>query len=94
MIRRGFLRIRKFIPSLYYSRRDVYGGGRCCLVGRDVMLTFGIVNRAGGIIILNSTGKIDINNTFEERLRLLETDGLPAVRATLFGENKNRKFKD
>ena len=53
-----------------------------------------IPDRAGGIIILNSTGKIDINNTFEERLRLLETDGLPAVRATLFGENKNRKFKD
>ncbi|KXT06542.1 hypothetical protein AC579_1180 [Pseudocercospora musae] len=51
-------------------------------------------NSAGGIIILNGTGKIDINNTFEERLRLLETDGLPAVRATLFGENKNRKFKD
>jgi len=52
------------------------------------------VNSAGGVIILNSTGKIDINNTFEERLHLLETDGLPAVRATLFGENKNRKFKD
>lgn len=51
-------------------------------------------NSAGGVIILNSTGKIDINNTFEERLHLLETDGLPAVRATLFGENKNRKFKD
>ena len=50
--------------------------------------------RAGGVIILNSTGKIDINNTFEERLHLLETDGLPAVRSTLFGENKNRKFKD
>lgn len=52
------------------------------------------MNSAGGVIILNSTGKIDINNTFEERLHLLETDGLPAVRATLFGENKNRKFKD
>ncbi|CAK4031537.1 V-type proton ATPase subunit E [Lecanosticta acicola] len=49
---------------------------------------------AGGVIILNSTGKIDINNTFEERLHLLEADGLPAVRLTLFGENKNRKFKD
>ncbi|KAK4635189.1 V-type proton ATPase subunit E [Fulvia fulva] len=49
---------------------------------------------AGGIIILNSTGKIDITNTFEERLHLLETDALPAVRATLFGENKNRRFKD
>jgi len=49
---------------------------------------------AGGVIILNSTGKIDINNTFEERLKLLETDALPSVRTTLFGENKNRKFKD
>jgi len=49
---------------------------------------------AGGVIILNSTGKIDVNNTFEERLKLLETDALPSVRTTLFGENKNRKFKD
>jgi V-type H+-transporting ATPase subunit E len=53
-----------------------------------------IPNSAGGVIILNSTGKIDINNTFEERLKLLETDALPSVRTTLFGENKNRKFKD
>jgi V-type H+-transporting ATPase subunit E len=49
---------------------------------------------AGGVILLNGTGKIDINNTFEERLRLLETDGLPTVRALLFGENQNRKFRD
>lgn len=49
---------------------------------------------AGGVIILNGTGKIDVNNTFEERLKLLETEALPTVRATLFGENKNRKFKD
>ncbi|GAB7352541.1 hypothetical protein MBLNU459_g2931t1 [Dothideomycetes sp. NU459] len=49
---------------------------------------------AGGVSILNGTGRIDINNTFEERLRLLETEALPSVRATLFGENKNRKFRD
>ncbi|EMC94439.1 hypothetical protein BAUCODRAFT_149592 [Baudoinia panamericana UAMH 10762] len=49
---------------------------------------------AGGVSILNGTGKIDINNTFDERLKLLETDALPSVRTTLFGENKNRKFKD
>jgi len=49
---------------------------------------------AGGVIILNGTGKIDVNNTFEERLKLLENEALPSVRATLFGENKNRKFKD
>nr|OQO25575.1 hypothetical protein B0A51_07539 [Rachicladosporium sp. CCFEE 5018] len=49
---------------------------------------------AGGVIILNGTGKIDINNTLEERLKLLETDALPSIRTTLFGENENRKFHD
>ncbi|EEQ87183.1 V-ATPase V1 sector subunit E [Blastomyces dermatitidis] len=49
---------------------------------------------AGGVFIIGTAGKIDINNTFEERLRLLEIDALPAVRETLFGKNKNRKFYD
>ncbi|RMY87638.1 hypothetical protein D0862_10642 [Hortaea werneckii] len=49
---------------------------------------------AGGLTIINSTGKIDITNTYEERLKLLETDALPAVRTILFGENQNRKFKN
>ncbi|RMZ85985.1 hypothetical protein DV737_g334, partial [Chaetothyriales sp. CBS 132003] len=49
---------------------------------------------AGGIFLANANGKIEINNTFEERLGLLETDALPQVRATLFGENENRKFHD
>ncbi|KAF2721740.1 putative ATP synthase subunit E [Polychaeton citri CBS 116435] len=49
---------------------------------------------AGGVIITNANGKIDINNTFEERLKLLENDALPVVRTILFGENENRKFKD
>ncbi|KAH7116814.1 ATPase, V1/A1 complex, subunit E [Dendryphion nanum] len=49
---------------------------------------------AGGVIVVGTGGRIDINNTFEERLRLLETDALPAIRVTLFGENVNRKFHD
>lgn len=49
---------------------------------------------AGGVVIFNGTGKIEINNTFEERLKLLETDALPSVRLSLFGENENRRFKD
>jgi V-type H+-transporting ATPase subunit E len=49
---------------------------------------------AGGVSIVGTGGKIDINNTFEERLRLLETDALPAIRVILFGENQNRKFHD
>jgi V-type H+-transporting ATPase subunit E len=51
-------------------------------------------DRAGGVMIFNGTGKIEINNTFEERLKLLETDALPSVRLSLFGGNENRRFKD
>ena len=50
--------------------------------------------RAGGVIILGGGGRIEINNTLEERLRLLEIGGLPAVREMLFGKNLNRKFFD
>jgi V-type H+-transporting ATPase subunit E len=58
------------------------------------LLTNHSSNRAGGVVIFNGTGKIEINNTFEERLKLLETDALPSVRLSLFGENENRRFKD
>jgi V-type H+-transporting ATPase subunit E len=51
-------------------------------------------NSAGGLSIVGGGGKIDINNTFEERLSLLEDTALPSVRNTLFGKNENRKFYD
>ncbi len=47
---------------------------------------------AGGLSIVGGGGKIDINNTFEERLKLLQDAALPSIRLTLFGKNKNRKF--
>lgn len=50
--------------------------------------------RSGGVSIVGTRGKIDINNTLEERLKLLETDALPACRRSLFGKNANRKFYD
>jgi V-type H+-transporting ATPase subunit E len=52
------------------------------------------VCRSGGAIIVGTGGRIDINNTLEERLRLLESDALPSIRVILFGENENRKFHD
>ncbi|KAM0804144.1 ATPase, V1/A1 complex, subunit E [Usnea florida] len=48
----------------------------------------------GGVSIVGGGGRIDINNTLDERLKLLETDALPMVRTTLFGKNENRKFYD
>ena len=50
--------------------------------------------RSGGISILGGNGKIDINNTLDERLKLLESDALPMVRTSLFGNNENRRFYD
>ncbi|MCJ1364572.1 V-ATPase V1 sector subunit E [Acarospora aff. strigata] len=49
---------------------------------------------SGGVSIVGGNGKIDINNTFDERLKLLESDALPMVRTTLFGKNENRRFYD
>lgn len=49
---------------------------------------------SGGVSVLGGKGKIEVNNTFEERLRLLQDSALPAVRKTLFGGNPNRKFFD
>ena len=57
-------------------------------------LTGVLLNRLGGVSIVGGGGKIDINNTLEERLKLLETEALPMVRTTLFGKNEGRRFYD
>lgn len=49
---------------------------------------------AGGVIVINSSGKIEVNNTLEERLKLLNEEALPAVRLQLFGPSPSRKFFD
>lgn len=48
----------------------------------------------GGLSIVGGGGKIEINNTFDERLKLLQDNALPSIRTTLFGKNENRKFYD
>jgi V-type H+-transporting ATPase subunit E len=52
------------------------------------------VSSAGGVVVLGCNGKIDIDNTFEARLALLQESALPAIREILFGQNPNRKFHD
>lgn len=48
----------------------------------------------GGVIVKGNGGKIKVNNTLEERLSLMQTQALPAVRIALFGESQTRKFHD
>ncbi|KLO18226.1 ATPase V1/A1 complex subunit E [Schizopora paradoxa] len=47
---------------------------------------------AGGVKIGSGNGRINLDNTLDERLRLLEDRMLPEIRVTLFGANQNRKF--
>ncbi|KAJ4356021.1 V-ATPase V1 sector subunit E [Didymosphaeria variabile] len=68
-------------------------------VNKDVTITINESDplpegSSGGVVIAGTGGKIDINNTFDERLKILETDALPSIRVTLFGDNQNRKFRD
>jgi len=46
----------------------------------------------GGVKLANGTGRITIDNTLDERLKLLEDKMLPEIRTDLFGLNENRKF--
>ncbi|KAH8628122.1 hypothetical protein IG631_17890 [Alternaria alternata] len=68
-------------------------------IGKEVSITIDESDplpegSAGGAMIVGTNGRIDINNTFQERLKLLESQALPSIRVTLFGENENRKFHD
>ncbi|RDB26724.1 V-type proton ATPase subunit E 1 [Hypsizygus marmoreus] len=47
---------------------------------------------AGGVKLVSGTRRITLDNTLDERLRLLEERMLPEIRKDLFGPNENRKF--
>ncbi|KAK0524147.1 V-ATPase V1 sector subunit E [Tilletia horrida] len=49
-------------------------------------------NSSGGVILAGFGGKIKVNNTLEERLRLMEERMLPEIRMDLYGANPSRKF--
>ncbi|CAO1622758.1 unnamed protein product [Parajaminaea phylloscopi] len=65
--------------------------------GRDVEITTkaGLSKESsGGVKLAGHGGKIRIDNTLDERLRLLEELMLPEIRLSLFGPNPNRKFSN
>ncbi|KAL5532327.1 VMA4 [Sanghuangporus sanghuang] len=65
------------------------------ITGRDISVSVvGDLSdtSAGGIKLQTSNSKISLDNTLDERLRLLEDRMLPEIRYDLFGPNDNRKF--
>lgn len=47
---------------------------------------------AGGVIGSTMQGRIKVDNTLGERVKILEEKMLPELREDLFGKNPNRKF--
>ncbi|RHZ80509.1 hypothetical protein Glove_134g179 [Diversispora epigaea] len=47
---------------------------------------------AGGVVLTSHFGRIRIDNTLEERLRLAQEEMLPEIRLLLFGHSPNRKY--
>lgn len=47
----------------------------------------------GGAIVWGYNNRIKVDNTLDERLRLLEEKMLPEIRNTLYGKNPNRKHE-
>jgi vacuolar-type H+-ATPase subunit E/Vma4 len=45
----------------------------------------GLTFSDGGVVVLGHGGKIEYDNTLEERLKLLESAALPKIRASIFG---------
>ncbi|KAJ3542228.1 hypothetical protein NM688_g5996 [Phlebia brevispora] len=63
--------------------------------GRNVKATvYGELSNdlAGGVTLISGNLRITLDNTLDERLRLLEDRMLPEIRYDLFGANPNRKF--
>jgi len=53
----------------------------------------GLGDKSNGGVLLKGYGtRIVVNNTLDERLRLLEERMLPEIRESLFGKNENRRF--
>ncbi|KAJ7583419.1 ATPase V1/A1 complex subunit E [Mycena floridula] len=65
------------------------------LSGKDVAFSVegGLKDEGtGGVKLISGTRRITLDNTLDERLRLLEDRMLPEIRLELFGPNENRKF--
>ncbi|KAK0213286.1 ATPase V1/A1 complex subunit E [Desarmillaria ectypa] len=103
-ISQGFLQLMEPSITLFARKQDVSLVEEAAanasqtyteISGREVK--YGIEgslagDSAGGIKLASGSRRITIDNTLDERLKLLEDRMLPEIRKDLFGPNENRKF--
>ncbi|PFH51642.1 hypothetical protein AMATHDRAFT_58786 [Amanita thiersii Skay4041] len=104
IITQGFLQLLEPAVVVHVRKRDleiatqsVENAKRAYkeISGRDVNVEVEVGlndDSAGGVKLINASRRITLNNTLDERLRLLENRMLPEIRLDLFGLNENRKF--
>ncbi|CAG5123102.1 unnamed protein product, partial [Candidula unifasciata] len=92
VVQRDVQLIQSLIPELQEKYKQI-------TKGRDVKILIDENNflnpdLIGGCVLLCHGDKITIDNTLDERLKLISNKMQPQIREMLFGPNPNRKFKD
>ncbi|GLB41073.1 putative ATP synthase (E/31 kDa) subunit [Lyophyllum shimeji] len=104
VIVQGFLELLEPSVTIHVRNRDLGVGEQAAanaekaykeISGRSIKYEVeGILSddSAGGVKLISGNRRITLDNTLDERLRLLEDRMLPEIRRELFGANPNRKF--
>ncbi|KAJ7349465.1 ATPase V1/A1 complex subunit E [Mycena albidolilacea] len=104
VIVQGYLQVFESSVTVHSRKRDVALAEQAAagaaetykqLSGRDISFNVeGTLSDdgAGGVKLVSGSKRITLDNTLDERLRLLEDRMLPEIRHDLFGGNPNRKF--
>ncbi|KAJ7043323.1 ATPase, V1/A1 complex, subunit E [Mycena alexandri] len=104
VIVQGFLQVMEPSTTIHVRARDVDLAGQAAagaaetykeLSGREMKFEVEgslAEDGAGGVKLVSGSRRITLDNTLDERLRLLEDRMLPEIRHDLFGPNPNRKF--
>nr|GAT58864.1 vacuolar ATP synthase subunit E [Mycena chlorophos] len=104
VIVQGFLQVYEPSVTVHCRRRDTSLAQQAAesaaatfkaLSGREIKFDVeGSLpdDSAGGVKLVSGSKRITLDNTLDERLRLLEDRMLPEIRTELFGPNENRKF--
>uniref|UniRef100_A0A0B7AWQ6 V-type proton ATPase subunit E n=1 Tax=Arion vulgaris TaxID=1028688 RepID=A0A0B7AWQ6_9EUPU len=92
VMQRDLQLIQSLLPEILERYKKITNGKESkMLVDEENFLSADVI---GGVVLLTHSDKITVNNTLNERLKLISRQMQPQVREMLFGPNPNRKFKD
>ncbi|BFZ25194.1 hypothetical protein BsWGS_28233 [Bradybaena similaris] len=92
VVQRDIPLIQSLIPELMDKYKEITKGKEVKItIDEETYLNPDLI---GGCVLLCHGDKITVDNTLDERLKLISNKMQPHIRESLFGPNPNRKFKD